>query len=299
MATGGQLTILNPDDQTNLDFPPISPIDGNTAVIENNDKILTHDQLTQTALHSLHELLTRPDTTSAKKDWAHGKMQIILAKLCDREGDIESANPDINDITEKLKQKDLALREKDNEILRLKAELKESQEQMKQMTVQKQAETSALQNQIQQLNASMQQQQHYVNMLTNGPPVSHKTTYPTQTVPPNQSSLNSSFIQELSYSLNMQTQINKQHHLNMAPSYDGKDPKQFYTWLDDIERLSNQFTMTKTEVAQITSRGSVYKYIQELKLQNYTWDIINVKLRERFSDCTSTAAAQNKPSSLK
>ena len=33
MATGGQLTILNPDDQTNLDFPPISPIDGNTAVI--------------------------------------------------------------------------------------------------------------------------------------------------------------------------------------------------------------------------------------------------------------------------
>ena len=38
MATGGQLTILNPDDQTNLDFPPISPIDGNTAVIGNNDK---------------------------------------------------------------------------------------------------------------------------------------------------------------------------------------------------------------------------------------------------------------------
>ena len=67
MATGGQLTILNPDDQTNLDFPPISPIDGNTAVIENNDKRLTQDQLTQTALHSLHELLTRPDTTNAKK----------------------------------------------------------------------------------------------------------------------------------------------------------------------------------------------------------------------------------------
>ena len=57
--------------------------------------------------------------------------------------------------------------------------------------------------------------------------------------------------------------------------------------------------MTKTEVAQITSRGSVYKYIQELKLQNYAWDIIKVKLRERFSDCTSTAAAQNKLSSLK
>ena len=49
-------------------------------------KYLTHDQLTQTALHSLHELWTRPDTISAKKDWAHGKMQIIIAKLCNREG---------------------------------------------------------------------------------------------------------------------------------------------------------------------------------------------------------------------
>ena len=85
----------------------------------------------------------------------------------------------------------------------------------------------------------------------------------------------------------------------MAPSYDGKDPKQFYTWLDDIERLSNQFTMTKTEVAQITSRGSVYKYIQELQLQNYAWDVIKVKLGERFSECTSIAAAQNKLSLLK
>ena len=48
-------------------------------------------------------------------------MQIIIAKLCDNGGDIESANSDINDITEKLKQNDLALIEKDNEILRLKA----------------------------------------------------------------------------------------------------------------------------------------------------------------------------------
>ena len=52
----------------------------------------------------------------------------------------------------------------------------------------------------------------------------------------------------------------------MAPSYDGKDPKQFYTWLDEVERLSIQYEMPKTEVAQITSRGSVHKYIQELKL---------------------------------
>ena len=114
----------------------------------------TQDQITQKASYSLHGLLTRPNTTIAKKDWAHGMIQIVIAKLCDYEGDIESVNSDINDITEKLKQKDLALREKDNEILRLKAE------------------TRALQNQIQKLNASMQQQQqYYANMFTNGSPV--------------------------------------------------------------------------------------------------------------------------------
>ena len=67
---------------------------------------------------------------------------------------------------------------------------------MKQMTVQRQAETIALQNQIQQLNASMQQQQHYANMFTNGPSVFLNTTYPPPTVPPNQSSSNSSLIHE-------------------------------------------------------------------------------------------------------
>ena len=60
---------------------------------------------TQKALHSLHELLTRPDTTIAKKDWAHGMIQIVIAKLCDYEGDIEPVNSDINDTTEKFETK--------------------------------------------------------------------------------------------------------------------------------------------------------------------------------------------------
>ena len=165
---------------------------------------------------------------------------------------------------QQLLEQTLALREKDNEILKLKAELakqqnsiqqpleqtlakqKQFQDQMKQMTVQRQAETRALQNQIQQLKSRWQQQQkYYANMFTNGPPVFPNTTYPIPTVHPNQSSLNSSLIQELPYLLNMQTQTNKQHHFNMAPSYDGKDPKQFYTWLDDTERLSIQNKITQ------------------------------------------------------
>ena len=308
-------TMLNPDDQAHLNSPPVSPIDGNTTVIENNDSGLTQDQLTQMALQNLLETLTGPDTSIEKKSRAHEQLRKIMASL-DKNDDTESIDSDTtNDMSEQLRQKNLVLKEKDNEISKLRAELTKQQEstqqtveqtlasqdrlfqeQLKQMNDQRQAETSALQTQIKQLNANMEQQQKaYANMFRTSPPVYPFNSYP----PPNQSSLNSSFIQELSESLNMQNQLNKQHHLNMAPSYDGKDPKQFYTWLDDIERLSIQNSMTQTEVAQITSRGSVHKYIQELKLQNYNWDSIKNKLRERFSDCTSTAAARNKLSSLK
>ena len=85
----------------------------------------------------------------------------------------------------------------------------------------------------------------------------------------------------------------------MAPSYDGKDPKQIYHWLDEVARLSTQYGISCLEVAHVTSRGSVHRYIQELKLQGLDWNVIKVKLRERFSDCTSSAAAQNRLSSLK
>ena len=50
---------------------------------------------------------------------------------------------------------------------------------MQQMTVQSQAEISALQNQIQQL----QQHQYFVNMLTNGPSVFPNTIYQPQQYP--------------------------------------------------------------------------------------------------------------------
>ena len=81
MATGGQLTILNSNDQTNLDFPPIPPIDGNTAVIENNDKGLTQDQAILKTLYSILEILTRTNTTIATKYCAHGMIQELSYSL--------------------------------------------------------------------------------------------------------------------------------------------------------------------------------------------------------------------------
>ena len=81
MATGGQLTILNPNDQTNLDFPTISLIDGNTPVIENNDKRLTLDQALLKDVSSIIEILSRPNTTIAKKNWIYRMIQEMSDSL--------------------------------------------------------------------------------------------------------------------------------------------------------------------------------------------------------------------------
>ena len=48
-------------------FLPISPIDGNTSVIENNDKRLTLDQALLKDVSDIIEILSRPNTTAAKE----------------------------------------------------------------------------------------------------------------------------------------------------------------------------------------------------------------------------------------
>ena len=57
--------------------------------------------------------------------------------------------------------------------------------------------------------------------------------------------------------------------------------------------------MPCSTVASVASRGSVHRCVKELISQKSTWDEIKVKLCERFSECTSVAAAQNKLSCLK
>ena len=113
--------------------------------------------------------------------------------------------------------------------------------------------------------------------------------------PPNDSAILNAFTRQMS----MQNDISKQHHLSLAPSYDGTDPNKFSSWIEDVERLATQLDMRKLEVATFTSRSSVNKYLQELKQENLEWSDCEIKLRERFSSCTSKAAAQSMLSSLK
>ena len=74
----------------------------------------------------------------------------------------------------------------------------------------------------------------------------------------------------------------------------GKTHRKSLSWLDEINRLSSQNGYTQLEVAIQTSRGSVHSYLQELQQQGLEWDKIKFKLRKRYSDCSSSAATQNK-----
>ena len=152
-----------------------------------------------------------------------------------------------------------------------------------------QANNAALTNSVTQL-----QQQLQVAQCRQVPP-----QYPQYPQYPMNQTFDTSLLTGLSTSLTMQANIAKQQLLIQAKSYDGKDPNEFFDWLDEINRLSSQNDYTPLEVAIQTSRGSVHKYLQELQTQRLPWDTIKFKLRERYSDCSSSAAARSKLTLLK
>ena len=69
---------------------------------------------------------------------------------------------------------------------------------------------------------------------------------------------------ELSNSIKQNAILTTQHYLSMAPSSDGKDPKQFHHWLDEAIRLAHQYNMPYSTVVSVTSRGSVHRCVKEL-----------------------------------
>ena len=56
----------------------------------------------------------------------------------------------------------------------------------------------------------------------------------------------------------------KDHYINSAETYDGKDCKEFSNWLENVYRLSRTFGKDLIEVALATSTGSLHKHISEL-----------------------------------
>ena len=257
-------------------------------------------ELTQKAMHRMADKLTDPNMPEENIEMLNRMIQQLLTHPNDKYDPLTSDK--VKNLTHQLQQNEMILTRKDNEIQRLKTQIieqqtslnkqqtefqehqksvqktleetwqrqqKELQEQMRKVENQRQLEAQQLEEQMQYFKALMQQ------------PVYPFDTYPPPPPPPPpQPSPESSILKEFTKQMSRQNEISKQNHLSLAPSYDGVDPKQFSSWLEDVKRLANQLEMKEFEVATNTSRSSVHRYLLELKQQN-------------------TAAAQSKLSSIK
>ena len=91
----------------------------------------------------------------------------------------------------------------------------------------------------------------------------------------------------------------KEHYLNNAQPCDGKDPKEFGMWLDDVSRLFTICNKNPVKVALAISKGNLHKYINALVSSGMSWLSIKAQLQERFSECGSATMAKLKLIQLK
>ena len=99
-------------------------------------------------------------------------------------------------------------------------------------------------------------------------------------------------------SLQQNKASSNEHYISSAKTYDGKDQKEFNSWLDSVNRLSRISDKELIEVAIATSTGQLYKHISELMSLGINWDAIKGIIQEKFSEFGSSIVAQNKLSSF-
>ena len=93
--------------------------------------------------------------------------------------------------------------------------------------------------------------------------------------------------------------MSKEQFLNNPKTCDGTNPKDFQSWLEEIDRLSDVTDKTSIAVAIFTARGPLYNHIKELQNNKHEWDVIKQKLLERFSEFGSAIMAKHKLNTLK
>ena len=103
----------------------------------------------------------------------------------------------------------------------------------------------------------------------------------------------------LQETLRQSQSASKEHYLGNAKSCDGKDPKEFGVWLNDISRLATICNKNPMEVALAISKGTLHKHINGLVFSGMSWLPINAQLQERFSECGSATMAKHKLTQLK
>ena len=227
----------------------------------------------------------------------------------------DTSDPEtMTELTDKLKEKESAMILKEQEILRLKAQINEKEtNQLKQLTDMKTIQDSMqkkleenfakqqneFQEQMRKLEAKraneaskLEQQMQFLKTNLLGKPDPDNPS-------PTPSSVDNLVLKEFTDQMKTQNQISIQNQLTLAPSYDGADPKQFNTWLDNVKRLAIQFGESYGNVALYTSRGTLYRFLQEQNTLKLEWKDCVPKLRETFSDCTSKAEAQERLATIK
>ena len=65
----------------------------------------------------------------------------------------------------------------------------------------------------------------------------------------------------IAHNLEQNTALHKEHYISSAKTYDGKDPKDFNNWLDNVNRLPRISGKTQLDVAIATSISQLHKYI--------------------------------------
>ena len=155
----------------------------------------------------------------------------------------------------------------------------------------------ALKNQLSTFNS----QPHSYTTLP--PPPPHSTYQPHSSIwqnnAPQPSYTNNTVIDLLNQSILQQVQTSKEQFLKNAKMYDSTNPKDFESWLEEIDRLSDVTGKTNIAVAIFTASSSLYNHIKELQNNKHEWDIIKQKLLERFSEFGSVIMAKHKLNTLK
>ena len=78
-------------------------------------------------------------------------------------------------------------------------------------------------------------------------------------------------------SLALSTTRYREHYLSTAKPCDGKDPKEFEHWLDDVQRLATLAKKSSQDVALATFRGSLHRHVRELHNNGSTWEAIKTQ----------------------
>ena len=141
------------------------------------------------------------------------------------------------------------------------------------------------------------------NSYTTPPPLQPHPTYQPhssiwQNNAPQPSYINNTVIDILNQSILQQAQTSKEQFLNNAETCGGTNPKEFESWLEEIDRLSDVTGKTSIVVATFTAMGSLYNHTKELQ-NKHEWDVIKQKCLERFSEFGSAIMAKHKLNTLK